>query len=78
MKKGDHVIPARAGQGTWRKWGDHPQKSLFKIDPRMSLEASATLQVSRGPTGVSKGDRPGSRRGTDRGLEGGPSGVSKV
>ncbi|GMR37026.1 hypothetical protein PMAYCL1PPCAC_07221, partial [Pristionchus mayeri] len=46
LNKGDLVIPARSGLGTWRKMGDHLVDHLWPIDNRLSLEAGATLQVN--------------------------------
>uniref|UniRef100_A0A8R1Z9K4 Enoyl-[acyl-carrier-protein] reductase, mitochondrial n=1 Tax=Pristionchus pacificus TaxID=54126 RepID=A0A8R1Z9K4_PRIPA len=46
FKKGDLVIPARSGLGTWRKMGDHSVDHVWPIDNRFSIEAGATLQVN--------------------------------
>lgn len=46
LREGDHVIPSKSGLGTWREDGYHKQNEVFPINKQLSLEASATLQVS--------------------------------
>ncbi|KJH41729.1 GroES-like protein [Dictyocaulus viviparus] len=43
---GDHVIPAKSGQGTWRSDSHHKEDDLFRIDNTLSTEASCCLQVN--------------------------------
>ncbi|KAK5984085.1 hypothetical protein GCK32_005803 [Trichostrongylus colubriformis] len=46
LRAGDHVLPARAGHGTWRSDGHHKETEVFPIDNTLPQEASATLQVN--------------------------------
>ncbi|KAK6058215.1 GroES-like protein [Cooperia oncophora] len=46
VRVGDHVLPAKSGQGIWRSDGHHKETDLFPIDNELPFEASATLQVN--------------------------------